>query len=106
MLEDEPEEAFEGEDPDAGEPEAGEGPDAGEGREQKAGTTSLEGLLDGGFDWVDLVRAYPIPALLLAAIGGFVIGRTRGEEVVEALSEFAASRVSQHVNEALGEELL
>jgi hypothetical protein len=52
------------------------------------------------------VRAYPIPALLLAAAGGFVLGRTRGQEVVEALSQFAAGQVSRHVNEVLGEDLL
>jgi len=67
---------------------------------------SLEGLLGEGFDWVELVRAYPIPALLLAAAGGFILGRTRGAAIVEALSEFAAGQVSRHVNEVLGEEIL
>jgi hypothetical protein len=73
---------------------------------EEAAGVSLDGLLSGGFDWVELVRAYPIPALLLAAVGGFVLGRSRGQEVVETLGEFAASQVSRHVNEALGEDLL
>lgn len=66
----------------------------------------LEECASESFDWEDLVREYPLPALLLAAIGGFVLARTRGDEILEALSGFAAAQVTQHVNELLGEEVL
>lgn len=58
------------------------------------------------FDWEEMVRDYPLPSLLLAAVGGFVLARTRGEAIVGALSSFAAAQVSRHVNEFLGEEIL
>lgn len=66
----------------------------------------IDEIVSRGFDWEDLVRAYPIPALLLAALGGFVLGRSRGDDVLEALSAFAADQVSERVNEALGEEVV
>ena len=66
----------------------------------------VEELAPGGLDWRDLVRAYPLPALLLAGLGGFFLARRRGAEVVEALSSFAATQVSQGVNEFLGDEVL
>lgn len=66
----------------------------------------LEDYASENFDWEELVRNYPIPALLLAAIGGFVLARGRGDEILAALSGFAAARVSQHVNELLGEDVL
>lgn len=58
------------------------------------------------FDWERLVRAYPIPALLLAAVGGFVLGRSRGSAVLGALGAFAASQVADEVHRVLGEDVL
>jgi hypothetical protein len=66
----------------------------------------VDELMPPGFDWERLVRAYPLPALLLAGLGGFVLGRHRGPLVVAALSSFAASQVTQGVNGLLGEEIL
>jgi len=66
----------------------------------------VDELMPAGFDWERLVRAYPIPALILAALGGFLLGRQRGPLVVAALSSFAASQVTQGVNGLLGEEIL
>jgi hypothetical protein len=66
----------------------------------------IDDLVAGGFDWESLVRDYPIPALLLAAFGGFVLARSQGEAVVEALSDFAAGQVTRQVNKMLGDEVL
>ncbi|HEY8021502.1 MAG TPA: hypothetical protein VIH93_10390 [Thermoanaerobaculia bacterium] len=66
----------------------------------------VDELMPEGFDWERLVRQYPIPALLLAAIGGFFLGRQRGPAILGALSGFAAAEVSRNVNRALGQEIL
>ncbi len=63
-------------------------------------------------DWIDdldyetLIRRYPLPALALAAVGGFVLGRTRGETVMNALASFAVGHISEQVNTALGKDVL
>jgi hypothetical protein len=66
----------------------------------------IDELMPSGFDWERLVRTYPIPALLLAGLGGFMLGRHRGPIVVAALSSFAASQVTSGVNALLGDDIL
>jgi hypothetical protein len=66
----------------------------------------IDDLVPEGFDWEELVRQYPLPALALAFIGGFVLGRSRGEAVLGALSGFAAGEVARQVNQTLGEDVL
>lgn len=66
----------------------------------------LDELVPEELDWQRLVKAYPKVALVLAALGGFLLGRTRGAEIVSALSSFAAERVTRNINELLGEEIL
>lgn len=66
----------------------------------------VDELMPESVEWERLVRTYPIPALLLAAVGGFVLGRSRGTAVLEALSAFAGRKVARSVNELLGEEVL
>jgi len=66
----------------------------------------VDELMPEGFDWERLVREYPIPALALAAIGGFFLGRQRGPQILAALSGFAAAEVSRNVNGLLGQRVL
>jgi hypothetical protein len=66
----------------------------------------VDELTPEGLDWERLVRNYPIPALLLAAVGGFLLGRTRGPEILGAVSGFAAEELSRNFNEALGRDVL
>jgi hypothetical protein len=66
----------------------------------------VDELMPTGFDWESLVRAYPLPSLFLAALGGFVLGRQRGTLVIAALARFAASQVTSGVNTLLGDEIL
>ena len=66
----------------------------------------VDEVMPESFDWERLVTRYPIPALAVAAIGGFVLGRTRGTTILNALSDFAADQVTGQVNRALGEDIL
>jgi len=64
----------------------------------------VDELLPSGFDWRKMVCSYPIPALTVAAIGGFVIGCKHGPRVVAALSTFAEREVTKNINSLLGTE--
>jgi hypothetical protein len=64
----------------------------------------LDELLPEGLNWMDLVRRYPIPAVLLAAVGGFFIGRSHGPSLLSAASGYAASEMAKNVNDLLGQE--
>jgi hypothetical protein len=71
---------------------------------------SADGIVDemmpNDFDWRRMVRKYPLASLAVAALGGYVLGRSRGEEVLATLSLFAADAVSSQVNDLLGKDLL
>lgn len=62
----------------------------------------LDELLPEELEWERLVRAYPVPALALAAIGGFYLGLRHGAEILTAVSGFVASEVSRNVSELIG----
>jgi len=66
----------------------------------------IDQLIPQRVDWRRLVRDHPWPAIGIAAVGGYILGRTRGKSVVAALSAFAAGAVADGVNEALGEDIL
>ncbi|MGB5175656.1 MAG: hypothetical protein WBQ30_13035 [Thermoanaerobaculia bacterium] len=63
-------------------------------------------VLPSELDWQKLVRRYPIASITIAAIGGYVLGRNRGEEIIAALSNHAADLVSGQVNDVLGRHIL
>jgi hypothetical protein len=64
----------------------------------------IDELVPDGLDWERLVVSYPIPALLLAAVGGFLLGRRHGPEILGALATFAAAEVSRNVSQLLSQE--
>ncbi len=66
----------------------------------------MDELLPDELEWGDLVARYPKSALALAVLGGFLLGRSRGPEIIESLSGYAAARVSEGVNQYLGEKVL
>jgi len=80
--------------------------DAIEGRSASLADELIDQLIPDRVDWRRLVRDHPWPAVGLAAVGGYFLGRTRGRAVIAALSAFAAGAVADGVNEALGEEIL
>ena len=59
----------------------------------------IDELVPEGLDWERLVVTYPIPSLLLAAVGGFLLGRRHGSEIIAAVSGFAAAEVSRNVEQ-------
>ncbi|MGB5478144.1 MAG: hypothetical protein WBO53_14155 [Thermoanaerobaculia bacterium] len=63
-------------------------------------------VLPSELDWQKLVRRYPIASITIAAIGGYVLGRNRGDEIIAALSNHAADLVSGQVNDVLGRHIL
>lgn len=64
----------------------------------------IDELVPEELDWQRLVVRYPIPSLLLAAVGGFFLGRSHGPAVVGALSTFAAGEVSRNVGQLFDQE--
>jgi hypothetical protein len=64
----------------------------------------LDELVPEGLDWQRLVVRYPIPSLLVAAVGGFYVGRRHGPEILKALSGIAAAEVSRNVSHLLDHE--
>jgi hypothetical protein len=65
----------------------------------------VDELVPAELDWERLVENYPLPALALAALGGFFLGRRHGREILAAVSTFAAAQVSANVHQILGREL-
>ncbi|MFL6233385.1 MAG: hypothetical protein ACJ76N_09655 [Thermoanaerobaculia bacterium] len=61
-------------------------------------------IVPEGLDWQRLVVRYPIPSLLVAAVGGFYVGRRHGPEILKALSGIAAAEVSRNVSHLLDHE--
>jgi hypothetical protein len=66
----------------------------------------LDEVMPDELDWQRLVRSYPKSALTIAAVGGFVLGRRRGVQILEALSGFAADMLTENVNQLLGRDVL
>lgn len=64
----------------------------------------LNEILPEGLDWERLVRSYPIPAVLLAAVGGFLIGRSHGPAILAALSTYVGSEMSKNVTRLFDQE--
>jgi len=58
----------------------------------------VEELLPEELDWQRWVRRYPLAMLSLAALGGYLLGRSRGPEIVEAVTARAADTISENVH--------
>ena len=65
--------------------------------DQPAIEDRIVGGLAPGFDWVSLVRAYPLASVAVAASLGFLIGRARGPQIFGILGDFAGERVDESV---------
>jgi hypothetical protein len=64
----------------------------------------IDEIVPEGVDWQRLVVRYPISSLLVAAVGGFFLGRRHGPEIVGALSTFAAGEVSRNVGQLFDQD--
>ena len=63
----------------------------------------VDDLLPVDLDWRHLVVTYPIPALTVVAVGGFLLGRQHGPELLSALSNFVTHEVTRNVRSVLGD---
>jgi hypothetical protein len=61
----------------------------------------LDELLPERFEWRRMVRRYPLPALVLAAIGGYWLGSRRGEALVAAAAAQASDAVDRRLDRIL-----
>ncbi len=66
----------------------------------------LDELMPDELDWRHVVTSYPIASLTVAAVGGYLLGRSRGSSMVGALGAFASATVSRNVNALIGEDVL
>lgn len=66
----------------------------------------LDEILPEEIDWRQLVWSYPKSTLTLAAIGGFLIGRSHGRKLFSAATDYVSDSVSDGVNEFIGREVL
>ena len=75
-------------------------------RETSAADAVVDELMPADLEWQGWVRRYPIPALCLAALGGYILGSHRGREILESFANFAADTVSDQVNQILGRNVI
>ncbi|MCB1032386.1 MAG: hypothetical protein KDD47_00955 [Acidobacteria bacterium] len=52
-------------------------------------------------DWRGAVRRHPLPALALAALGGFFLGRRYGLQLLEDVSAYVAGELVDQLQGAL-----
>jgi len=76
---------------------------------EEAGSASLadeilDEILPEEIDWRQLVRSYPKSTLTLAAVAGFLLGRSRGRKLIHDVTQFVADSVDEGLNEFLGRE--
>lgn len=57
----------------------------------------IDDLVPPEVDWRHIVRRHPWPALLLAGLGGYLLGRSQGKTLVRAISALAVARVESEV---------
>lgn len=66
----------------------------------------LDQMVAEELDWRRWVTRYPKSALALAALGGLVLGRVRGREIVASLGAYAADTLTEGINEFLGRDVV
>lgn len=66
----------------------------------------LDELLPDELDWRRLVTSHPVVSLTAAAVGGYLLARSRGTLMVGALATFASDTVSKNINALIGEDVL
>jgi len=64
----------------------------------------LDDVLPERFEWRRVVRRYPLPALLLAGIGGYWLGSRRGRDIVAAATGHATEAVDRQLERLLNIE--
>ncbi|MEO7794204.1 MAG: hypothetical protein ABIV06_05465 [Thermoanaerobaculia bacterium] len=65
----------------------------------------IDDLIPPQVDWRQIVLRHPWPALLLAGLSGYLLGRSQGKTLVRALSALAVARVESEVLGRIEDEL-
>ena len=65
----------------------------------------VDELIGEEFDWRRLVVKYPKTSLTIAAIGGYLVGSSRGRELLGIVSAYAAATLTANVNSLLEDDL-
>jgi hypothetical protein len=71
-------------------------------REQSIAGRFLDELLPEELEWERLVRSYPIAALVVAGVAGYLLGVRSGGPILAAVGETATRRVTGLVNTDFG----
>ena len=65
----------------------------------------IDDLLPPEIDWRRMVCRHPVPALLLAGLGGYLLGRSQGSTLLRAISTLAVARVEAEVLTRIEDDL-
>ena len=65
----------------------------------------LDEVLPEELEWERLVRSYPLPALAVAAVGGFLLALSHGPTIVSAVTGYLSAQVSRNVSQVLGHDI-
>lgn len=65
----------------------------------------IDDLIPPQVDWRQVVRRHPWPALFLAGLGGYLLGRSQGRTLVRAVSALAVARVESEVLGRIEDEI-
>jgi hypothetical protein len=72
------------------------------GREHSIAGRFLDDLLPEELEWERLVRSYPLAALVVAGVAGYLLGVRSGGPILAAVGETATRRVTGVVNADFG----
>lgn len=72
------------------------------GRERSIANRFLDDLLPEELEWERLVRSYPIAALVVAGVAGYLLGVRSGASILAAVGATATRRVTGLVNADFG----
>jgi hypothetical protein len=64
----------------------------------------LDELLPEQLEWERMVRAYPIAALVVAGVAGYLLGVRSGAPILAAVGATASRRVSDLVSAGFGDD--
>jgi hypothetical protein len=65
----------------------------------------LDDLLPEELEWERLVRSYPLAALVVAGVAGYLLGVRSGGPILAAVGETATRRVTGLVNADFGADV-
>ena len=66
----------------------------------------LDEILPEEIDWRQLVWSYPKASLTLAAVGGYLLGRSHGRKLLGGAARMVGDTVTEGANEFFGRKVL